>query len=134
MVNEARLACEDVVRKSFRLIDDGHAGASADCYTADATLVMAAAQEVRAEGAQIRAAMRRREQEDRRTLHVVSPSSFELDADRAECHCDLQVFALSDPATAPNLRTLSRVHDVLKREDGQWLIAERRITVLAGGR
>ncbi|MET7994917.1 nuclear transport factor 2 family protein [Amycolatopsis sp. NPDC005232] len=131
-MSEARFACEDVVRTSFRLIDEGHASASAECYTDDATLVMASTQEMRAEGGQIREAMRRREQEDRPTLHVVSPSWFDLDGDRAECRCDLQVYALGDPAAPPHLRTVSRVHDVLTRAAGRWRIAERRITVLAG--
>ena len=136
-VFEARVGCEDVVRASFRLIDEGQARASADLYTADATLVMNSAGETRLQGDQIRQAMHQREQAVRATAHVVSPLSFELvGPDGAECDCYLQVYALeSEPTAPPRLQAVSRFHDVLVRAaDGRWRIAARRITVLAGGR
>jgi hypothetical protein len=132
-----RLSCFDVVRASFRLIDDGRAGATAELYAEGATLVRHGEGELRLRGDAIGQAMRQREQLDRRTVHVVTPSSFRrLDTDRAECESHLQVYDLSDdPAAPPTPTLLSRVHDELvSRPDGSWLITARRITVLAGRR
>jgi hypothetical protein len=132
-----RFDCLDLVRTSFRLIDEGHAGATAELYAANATLVTHSDGEIRLQGEEIRLAMRQREKQDRRTVHVVSPSSFQLiEADQAECVSHLQVYVLGgDPTAPPTPRLLSQVHDELVLEtDGRWRIAARRITVLAGRR
>ena len=138
---QARLACEDVVRASFRLIDQGRATQAADLYAVDGTLTLTdattAVADVTLRGGDIHAAMRQREAEDRRTVHVLTPSSFRLAApDEAELESHLQVYGLgSDPAAAPLPRALSQVHDVLARGgDGEWRISARRITILAGSR
>jgi hypothetical protein len=137
----ARLACEDVLRASFRLIDEGHAGLAADLYAADGMLTLSDATthvgNVTLRGVDIHQAMRQREAEDRKTIHVLTPSSFRLTApDRAESECLLQVYGLGDDRTdSPKPRTLSHVQDVLARgADGGWRICARRITILAGSR
>jgi hypothetical protein len=138
---QARLACEDVLRASFRLIDQGQATRAADLYAVDGTLTLSDATKpvanVTLRGADIHAAMRQREAEHRRTLHVLTPLSFRLTApDEAESECHLQVYGLDgDPAEAPSPRALSHVQDVLARDpDGAWRISARRITILAGSR
>lgn len=133
---EARVACEDVVRASFRLIDQGRASAAAELYAAGATLVMESTEQVRLRGEEIQQAMEQREKQDRRTVHVVSPSLFRIvDPALAACESHLQVYRLDGDRTGPPApRTVSRVHDELIRDsDGHWRIAARRITVLAGG-
>jgi hypothetical protein len=138
---QARLACEDLVRASFRLIDEGHATQAAELYAVDGTLTLADAtkqvDDVTLRGEDIHRAMRQREAEDRKTVHVLTQSSFELkDPDLAEAECHLQVYELSDDRTeSPKPRALSHVQDVLARvEDGAWRISARRITILAGSR
>lgn len=138
---QARLACEDVVRASFRLIDQGQATRGADLYAVDATLTLSDATkpvaDVTLRGADIQAAMRQRQAEDRRTVHVLTPLSFLLTApDEAESECHLQVYGLDgDPAQAPLPRALSHVRDVLVRNPhGAWRISARWITILAGSR
>jgi hypothetical protein len=135
------LAREDVVRASFRLIDEGRATQAADLYAVDGTLTLSdatkAGADVTLRGGDIHVAMRQREAEDRRTVHVLTPSAFRLTApDEAELQSHLQVYGLGgDPAEAPLPRALSHVHDVLARgADGEWRIAARRITILAGSR
>jgi histone H3/H4 len=138
---EARLACEDVVRASFRLIDEGHASQAAGLYAVDGMLTLSDATKhdgnVTLSGADIHRAMRQREAEQRSTVHVLTQSSFRLtDPDRAESEGLLQVYGLGDDRTdSPKPRALSHVQDVLTREaDGAWRIAARRITILAGSR
>ena len=138
---QARLACEDVLRASFRLIDEGHASLAADLYAADGMLTLSDATthagNVTLRGADIRGAMRARQAEDRKTIHVLTPSSFRLTApDRAESECLLQVYGLgADRTDSPKPRALSHVQDVLARgADGAWRIFARRITTLAGSR
>jgi hypothetical protein len=138
---QARLACEDVVRASFRLIDQGQATRAADLYAVDGTLTLSDATKpvanVTLRGGDIQAAMRQREAEDRRTVHVLTPLSFRLAApDEAESESHLQVYGLGgDPAESPQPRVLSHVQDVLARDgDGAWHIWARRITILAGSR
>jgi hypothetical protein len=79
---QARLACEDVVRTWFRLIDEGHATQAAGLYTADGSLTLSDATkqagDVTLRGEDINRAMRHREDEDRETVHVLSQSSFQL--------------------------------------------------------
>ena len=62
---QARLACEDVVRASFRLIDQGQATKAAGLYAVDGTLTLSDATQrvanVTLRGADIHAAMRQRE-------------------------------------------------------------------------
>src|SRR4051812_2869739 len=86
---QARLACEDVVRASFRLIDQGRATQAADLYAGDGMLTLSDATQPVANqtlrGGEIRAAMHQREAEDRRTVHILTPISFRLTApDEAE--------------------------------------------------
>jgi hypothetical protein len=138
---QARRACEDVVRASFRLIDEGHASQTAGLYTVDGTLTLSDgtkhAGDVTFRGADIRRAMRQREAEDRKTVHVLTPSSFQLTAhDLAESECHLQVYGLGDDRTeSAKPPALSHVQDMLVRcADGAWCISARRITVLAGRR
>jgi hypothetical protein len=138
---QARLACEDVVRASFRLIDEGHATRAAGLYTADGTLTLSDATkpvgDATLRGADVHGAMRQREAEDRKTAHVLTHSSFRLThPDRSESEGHLQVYGLDDDRTeSPMPRALSHVHDVLVRgADGAWRISERRITILAGRR
>ena len=137
----ARLACADVVRASFRLIDDGHATQSAGLYTADGTLTRSDATsqvgDVTLHGADLHGAMREREAAARTTVHVLTPSAFRLTGtDRAESDCHLQLYVLGDDRSAsPMTRALSQVRDVLVRgADGEWRISARRITILAGSR
>lgn len=138
---QARLACEDVVRASFRLIDEGHATQAAGLYTVDGTLTLTDATkqvgDVTLRGADIHRAMRQREADDRVTVHVATQSSFELtDPDLAESECHLQLYRLGDDRTeSPKPRVLSHVQDVLVHgADGAWRISARRITILAGSR
>jgi hypothetical protein len=138
---QARLACEDAVRASFRLIDEGHATQAAGLYTVDGTLTLSDTTkqvgDVTLRGADIHRAMRQREAEDRKTVHVLTQSSFALtDPDRAESACHLQVYGLGGDRTAsPKPRALSHVQDVLVRgPEGAWRISARRITILAGSR
>jgi|SRR5882724_8803368 len=138
---QARLACEDVVRASFRLIDEGRATEAAHLYAVDGMLTLYDATttvaDVTLRGGDIHAAMRQREAEDRRTVHVLTPSSFRLTApDEAELESHLQVYGLGgDPAEARLPRALSHVHDVMARgAAGAWRISARRITILAGSR
>jgi hypothetical protein len=138
---QARLACEDVVRASFRLIDEGHATQAAGVYTLDGTLTLSDTAkhvgDVTLRGTDIRCAMRQREAEDRKTVHLLTQSSFQFtDPDLAELECHLQVYGLGDDRTeSPKPRALSRVQDVLVRgADGAWRISARRITILAGSR
>ena len=138
---QARWACEDVLRASFRLIDEGHAVLAADLYAADGMLTLSDATthagHVTLRGADIDRAMRQRQADDRRTIHILTPSSFRLTApDRAESECLLQVYGLGDDRTdGPKPRALSHVQDVLARgRDGAWRICARRITILAGRR
>ncbi|HEV7976853.1 nuclear transport factor 2 family protein [Amycolatopsis sp.] len=137
----ARLACEDVVRASFRLIDEGHATQAAGLYTADGSLTLSDATkqagDVTLRGEDINHAMRHREDEDRETVHVLSQSSFQLtDPEVAESECQLQVYVLGDDrAESAKPGSLSRVRDELVRgADGLWRISARRITILAGRR
>ena len=138
---QARLACDDLVRASFRLIDEGHATQAAELYAVDGTLTLADAtkqvDDVTLRGEDIHRAMRQREAEDRKTVHVLTQSSFQLtDADLAESECHLQVYGLGDDRTeSPKPRALSHVQDILVRgADGAWRISARRITILAGSR
>jgi hypothetical protein len=138
---QARVACEDVVRTSFRLIDEGHASQAAGLYTVDGTLTRSDAtkqvDDVTLRGADIHRAMREREAQDRKTVHVLAQSSFRFTApDVAEGECHLQLYVLGDDLNeSARPRALSRVHDVLIRgADGAWRISARRITILAGGR
>jgi hypothetical protein len=138
---QARLACEDVVRASFRLIDQGQATKAAGLYAVDGRLTLSDATQrvanVTLRGADIHAAMRQREAEDRKTVHVLTPLSFRLtDPDRAESECHLQLYRLgADRTESPKPRALSHVLDVLAHDgDGGWRISARRITVLAGSR
>jgi hypothetical protein len=138
---QARLACEDVVRASFRLIDQGQATHAADLYTGDGMLTLSDATkpvaDVTRRGGDIHAAMLQREAEHRRTVHILTPLSFRLTApDEAESESHLQVYGLGgDPAESPQSRVLSHVQDVLARgADGEWRISARRITILAGSR
>ncbi|HWG24997.1 nuclear transport factor 2 family protein [Actinospica sp.] len=137
----ARLACADVVRASFQLIDDGHATQAARLYTVDGTLTLSDATkpagDVTLRGPDIHGAMRDREAAARTTVHVLAPSAFRFTGpDRAESDCHLQLYVLGDDrSTSPGPRALSHVRDVLTRSaDGAWRIAARRITILAGSR
>jgi hypothetical protein len=138
---QAQSACGDVVRASFRLIDEGRATQAAELYTVDATLTLshpaAKVGDVTLRGADIHRAMRQREAEDRITVHVLSNPTFQLaDPDLAESECHLQVYRLGEDRTeSPEPRTLGHVRDILaRRADGVWRISERRITILAGNR
>jgi hypothetical protein len=137
----ARLACADVVRASFQLIDDGHATQAAGLYTVDGTLTLSDATkpagDVTLRGPDIHGAMREREAAARTTVHVLTPSAFRFTGpDRAESDCHLQLYVLGDDRSAsPGPHALSQVRDVLARgADGAWRIAARRISILAGSR
>lgn len=138
---QARLACEDVVRASFRLVDEAAAAQAARLYAADGTLTWSDLTrdvgDTTLRGAEIHRALQQREAEDRRTVHVVTPSSFRLtDPGLGEVECHVQLYVLgADAADRPGPRALSKVHDALIQEaDGTWRISARRITLLAGSR
>jgi ketosteroid isomerase-like protein len=132
-VLQAWLACTDVITAFFRLVDAGQASRTLELFTDDAVMRMG---DVEISGDALRSAMRGRETDGIRRVHFPTPASFRLTADgRAEAQTLLQLFILGDEqAAGPKARALTRLNDRFVRgEDRVWRLAERAVTVLAGG-
>jgi hypothetical protein len=130
---QAQLACSDVIARFFKLVDGGQASKTMDLFTHDAVMKMG---DISLSGDALRAAMAGRETDGVRRVHVASPSSFRLTADgSAEAETLLQLFVLGeDQANGPKSRALTRLNDRFVRgDDHVWRLAERVVTVLAGG-
>jgi len=124
-----RQECEDVIYRSFEMIDGGRATEAGSLFVADGSHTVegnVASGPGLAKFFEDREAM-----VDRRTRHALSNLRFEPVArDEATMRYISVVYVLPEPSPG----AVADITDHLVREDGRWRLAHRKIEIVAGGR
>ncbi|MCH6172400.1 nuclear transport factor 2 family protein [Pseudonocardia alaniniphila] len=129
----ARAACMDIVNASLRLVDEKRALSVLASYTEDAVMELGGAE---VSGEALEAAMRSRDNDDIRRVHVPGQTDFWTEGpDRARAVTLLQLFNLGpDSSVVPPVAALTRLDDYFVRsDDSVWRLARRVVQPLAGG-
>jgi hypothetical protein len=127
-----KAACEELVFRSFELIDGGRASEVAELFTEDGAHVLEGQV---FEGAEGLAAFfdGRQAMVERVTRHCVTNMRFSLTAeDRAELRYTSAVYVLSSPQPIPG--AIADIHDAFVRRSGRWMFSSREVVIVAGGR
>ncbi len=129
----ARLACEDLMVESYRLVDEGHASSVAGLFTDDGRFTVTGAVDVAGKAALAEFFSAREADSSRQTRHCLSNLSFNASSPgEATVRATLMLFVLGENrASTPS--ALADVRDRYRREGGNWRIAERTTTLVAGG-
>ena len=129
----ARLACEDLMIQSYRLVDDGRASGATELFTQDGRFAITNSVDIKGKESLSRFFSSREDDTERKTRHFLTNLAFSSSsAGEASIRATLILFVLSgsDPTT-PN--ALADVEDTYRMEHGRWRIATRTTTLVAGG-
>lgn len=99
------------------------------CFTADAVWDMAGAK--RSGHAEIRAGAEERRRTGQQgpganSRHVITTQTVSFDGPHTATS-DAYFLAVGDTTTAPTIKLIGHYHDTLRREDGRWKMAYRKI-------
>jgi hypothetical protein len=129
----ARLACQDLMIQSYRLVDNGRASGATELFTEDGRFAIAGSVDINGKESLTRFFSTREDDTERKTRHCLTNLAFSSSsAGEASIRATLILFVLSgsDPTT-PN--ALADVEDTYRMEGGRWRIAARTTTLVAGG-
>jgi uncharacterized protein (TIGR02246 family) len=119
-----RWAITEVLARYCQACDDGVFEDLLDLFTADGTFAYGG--QVISGRAALAEYFARVQTPDRRGKHVTANVVVSLDGDRAAVSSDWVFLAYVDGVLTPKLT--GRYDDLLRREDGAWLLAERVVT------
>lgn len=130
---ESRFACEDLMHRSYQLIDDGQAGQVTDLFTDDGQFSIKGSREVSGREALAKVFAARQMDTERQTQHCLTNLVFSSQsANTARIRATLVLFVLNtDTPTMP--AALADVEDRYLLIDGTWRIRSRITTPIAGG-
>jgi 3-phenylpropionate/cinnamic acid dioxygenase small subunit len=126
-------ACQDLMIRSYRLVDEGHAGRVTELFTDDGRFAVGDSIEVSGKESLASFFAAREAEKERKTRHCLTNLSFSpISADEAAVRATLLLFVLNGShPTTPS--ALADVEDRCRWEGGGWRIAERTTTLVAGG-
>ncbi len=129
----ARLACQDLMIRSYRLVDDGQASMATELFTTDGRFKVAGSVDIAGRGSLDEFFSTREADAERKTRHCLTNLSFtSASAGEAAIRATLMLFVLNG-SDATKLSVLADVEDRYRLEGGNWRIAARTTIPVAGG-